>query len=60
MNKQKQETNLKEVIYNCLETHPEHVNPIPKEELENELRKPAKLLDMTGKGHNLKGTYHKI
>jgi hypothetical protein len=29
----KQENNLKEVIYNCLETHPDHVNLITKEEL---------------------------
>lgn len=56
----KQENNLKEVIYNCLETHPEHINPISKEELERELKNPAKFLDMTGKGHNLKEIYDKI
>lgn len=60
MNKQKPETNLNEVIKNCLETHPEQVKLISEEELEKELKKPAKFLDMTGKGHNLNEIYDKI
>lgn len=58
MNKQK--SNLNEVIKICLETHPEQVNLISTEDLEKELKKPAKFLDMTGKGHNLKEIYDKI
>lgn len=58
--KQKQESQLKEVIYNCLKTHPEYVNLIPKEELEKEQNKPIQILDTIGEGHELRGTVYKI
>lgn len=50
---------MKEIIKNALRTRPEHINLIPEDELEKALNKPVQIIDITGKGHDLMGTYYK-
>lgn len=56
----KEQQNMKEMFQNALKTCPEHINLISEAELEKELNKPVQMLDITGKGHDLKGTVYKI